>query len=133
GTLPENVTDVAVDSRAVQDGGVFVCLKGYTVNGHQFVKSALMSGACVIIASEPIMIDEDRTAVVYVENTSKAIELLASKYYQYPSKRMQMIGVTGTNGKTSVGNIIHDMLRQTEEKTAVSGTIGFKLNDILYE
>ncbi|PID25910.1 UDP-N-acetylmuramoyl-L-alanyl-D-glutamate--2,6-diaminopimelate ligase [Sporosarcina sp. P7] len=133
GTLPENITDVAVDSRAVQDGGVFVCLKGYTVNGHHFVKSALLSGARVIIASEPIIIDEDRTAVVYVENTSKAIELLASKYYQYPSKRMKMIGVTGTNGKTSVGNIIHDMLRQNDEKTAVSGTIGFKLNDILYE
>lgn len=133
GTLPEEITDVAVDSRAVQDGGVFVCLKGYTVNGHQYVKNALLSGARVIVASEPVMVDEERTAVVYVENTAKAIELLASKYYQYPSKRMTMIGVTGTNGKTSVGNIIHDMLRQIGEKTAVSGTIGFKLNDTLYE
>lgn len=133
GTLPEEVTDVAVDSRAVCDGGVFVCLKGYTVNGHQYVKSALLGGARVIVASEPLVIDEQRVAVVYVENTSKAIELLAAKYYGYPSKRMTMIGVTGTNGKTSVGNIIHDMLRQLDEKTAVSGTIGFKLNDILYE
>ncbi|GKV66023.1 MULTISPECIES: UDP-N-acetylmuramoyl-L-alanyl-D-glutamate--2,6-diaminopimelate ligase [unclassified Sporosarcina] len=133
GTVPETVTDLAVDSRAVQDGGAFVCLKGYTVNGHQFVKNALLSGARLIIASEPITVDEERTAVVYVEDSSKAIHLLASKFYGYPSKQMKMIGVTGTNGKTSVGNIIHDMLRQSGEETAVSGTIGFKLNDILYE
>ncbi len=133
GILPEEVTDVAVDSRAVQEGGVFVCLKGYTVNGHKFVENAVASGARVIIAADPILVDEEQAAVVYVENTTKAIELLASKFYQYPSKRMKMIGVTGTNGKTSVGNIIHDMLRQTGEKTAVSGTIGFKLNDILYD
>ncbi|MBY0221676.1 MULTISPECIES: UDP-N-acetylmuramoyl-L-alanyl-D-glutamate--2,6-diaminopimelate ligase [Sporosarcina] len=133
GTVPETITDLAVDSRAVQDGGAFVCLKGYTVNGHQFVKSALMSGARLLIASEPITVDEERVAVVYVEDTAKAIQQLASKFYGYPSKRMTMIGVTGTNGKTSVGNIIHDMLRQSGEQTAVSGTIGFKLNDTLYE
>ncbi|PIC64363.1 UDP-N-acetylmuramoyl-L-alanyl-D-glutamate--2,6-diaminopimelate ligase [Sporosarcina sp. P13] len=133
GTMPERVTDLAVDSRVIQDGGAFVCLKGYTVNGHQFVKQAILSGARLIIASEPIIVDEERIAVVYVEDTTKAIQLLAAKFYNYPSKRMTMIGVTGTNGKTSVGNIIHDMLRQADEKTAVSGTIGFKLNDIVYE
>lgn len=133
GTVPTDVTDLAVDSRAVQDGGAFVCLKGYTVNGHQFVNQALLSGARLVIASEPITIDEERMAVVYVEDTMKAVQLLAAKFYGYPSKRMTMIGVTGTNGKTSVSNIIHDMLRQADEKTAVSGTIGFKLNDILYE
>ncbi|WP_153731968.1 UDP-N-acetylmuramoyl-L-alanyl-D-glutamate--2,6-diaminopimelate ligase [Sporosarcina obsidiansis] len=133
GTIPEKVTDVAVDSRAVQDGGAFVCLKGYTVNGHQFVNSALMNGARLIIASDPVVVDLDRAAVVYVEDTAKAIQLLASKFYGYPSKRMTMIGVTGTNGKTSVSNIIHDLLRQAGERAAVSGTIGFKLNDTLYE
>ncbi|AXH98540.1 UDP-N-acetylmuramoyl-L-alanyl-D-glutamate--2,6-diaminopimelate ligase [Sporosarcina sp. PTS2304] len=133
GIAPKQVTDLAVDSRAVQDGGAFVCLKGYTVNGHQFVEKAILSGARLIIASEPVIVDEDRVAVVYVEDTTKAIQLLASKFYDYPSKRLTMIGVTGTNGKTSVGNIIHDMLRQAGEKAAVSGTIGFKLNDILYE
>lgn len=133
GTLPETITALTADSRAVEDGGAFICLKGYTVNGHRFAQNALLGGARLLIASEPVMIDEARAAVVYVDDTAKAVQLLAAKFYNYPSKRMTMIGITGTNGKTSVGNIIYDMLRQTGEKTAVSGTIGFKLNDQLYE
>lgn len=133
GTLPETITDLTADSRAVHDGGAFICIKGYTVNGHRFVNSALLNGARLIIASEPIETDLERTAVVYVEDTARAAQLLAPKFFGYPSKRMTMIGVTGTNGKTSVSNIIHDMLRQAGEEAAVSGTIGFKLNDTLYE
>src|SRR5690625_3860927 len=107
GTLPENVTDLEVDSRAVQAGGVFVCIEGFTVDGHQFVQQAIDNGARVIVASKPIDVDLEKVAVVKVENTARAIGLLAPRYFQYPSKKMTMIGVTGTNGKTSVSGIIH--------------------------
>lgn len=133
GTLPKNVTDLEVDSRAVQAGGVFVCIEGFTVDGHQFVQQAIDNGARVIVASKPIDVDLEKVAVVKVENTSRAIGLLAPRYYQYPSKKMTMIGVTGTNGKTSVSGIIHSILQAANEKSAVSGTIGFNLNGTLYE
>jgi len=133
GTLPETITDLAVDSRAVAAGGMFVCIDGYTVDGHDYVEKAVAGGAQVIVASKPITADLEKVAVVTVEDTSRAIGLLASRYYDYPSKRMTMIGVTGTNGKTSVSGIIHAILQEAGEKSAVSGTIGFDLDGTLYE
>ena len=133
GILPNTVTDIAVDSRSVSAGGVFVCIKGFTVDGHAFVQKAVENGARVIVASEPVKVDVDKVAVVYVEDTSRAISLLAPRFIGYPSKRMTMIGVTGTNGKTSVSNMLHSVLRHSGEKSALTGTIGFDLDGVLYE
>ncbi|KXH79810.1 UDP-N-acetylmuramoyl-L-alanyl-D-glutamate--2,6-diaminopimelate ligase [Sporosarcina sp. HYO08] len=133
GTLPTVVTDIAVDSRAVNAGGAFVCIEGYTVDGHQFVGKAIENGARVIVASKPVDVDEERVAVILVPDTSRAIGQLAAKFYQYPAKKMTMIGVTGTNGKTSVSGIIHAILRQSGERSALTGTIGFDLDGTFYE
>ncbi|HJF32983.1 MAG TPA: UDP-N-acetylmuramoyl-L-alanyl-D-glutamate--2,6-diaminopimelate ligase [Sporosarcina psychrophila] len=133
GVVPPTVTDIAVDSRAVNAGGVFVCIEGFTVDGHNYVKKAVDNGARVIVASKQVEVDLTKVAVVMVENTSRAISLLASRFYDYPSKRMTMIGVTGTNGKTSVSGIIQAILQQAGEKSAVTGTIGFDLDGTLYE
>ncbi|MFJ7932958.1 UDP-N-acetylmuramoyl-L-alanyl-D-glutamate--2,6-diaminopimelate ligase [Sporosarcina sp. NPDC096371] len=133
GTLPPTVTDIAVDSRAVNAGGVFVCIEGFTVDGHDYVEKAVNNGARVIVASKPVIVDLDQVAVVTVENTSRAIGLLAACFYDYPSKRMTMIGVTGTNGKTSVSGIIQAVLQLAGEKSAASGTIGFNVDGTLYD
>ncbi|MDW0109402.1 UDP-N-acetylmuramoyl-L-alanyl-D-glutamate--2,6-diaminopimelate ligase [Sporosarcina aquimarina] len=133
GQLPEEITDLTADSRAISAGGMFVCIEGFTVDGHNYVKQAEEAGARVIVASKPIKVDSERIAVIYVDNTSRAISLLASVWCEYPSKKMTMIGVTGTNGKTSVSNIIHGILMGAGERSAVSGTIGFNLDGVLYE
>ncbi len=133
GILPDTVTDIAVDSRSVNAGGVFVCIKGFTVDGHAFVSKAINNGARVIVASRPIEVDLDKVAVVYVEDTSRTVSLLAPRFMNYPSKRMKMIGVTGTNGKTSVSNMLHSVLRHAGEKSALTGTIGFNLDGVLFE
>ncbi|MBB4824125.1 UDP-N-acetylmuramoyl-L-alanyl-D-glutamate-L-lysine ligase [Sporosarcina luteola] len=133
GQLPPNVTDLAVNSRAVNAGGMFVCIKGFTVDGHQYAQQAVEQGARVVIASETVDVDTDKVAVVYVEDTARSIALLAPRFYGFPSKRMTMIGVTGTNGKTSVSNLIHSILQEANIKSAVTGTIGFNLDGQLYE
>ena len=133
GELPEQVTDLTTDSRAIAAGGMFVCIEGHTVDGHTYVKQAIQAGARVIIASKEIKVDLEKVAVVYVDSTSRAIRNLAACWCGYPSKRMTMIGVTGTNGKTSVSNIIHGILMNVGEQSAVSGTIGFNLDGLLYE
>ncbi|WP_432354767.1 UDP-N-acetylmuramoyl-L-alanyl-D-glutamate--2,6-diaminopimelate ligase [Sporosarcina sp. A2] len=133
GELPETVSDLTSDSRAVSVGGLFVCIEGFTVDGHKYAKQAVESGARVLIASKTVDVDTNRVAVVYVESTSRAISLLASVWCDYPSKKLTMIGVTGTNGKTSVSNIIHGILMGAGERSAVSGTIGFNLDGVLYE
>lgn len=133
GTLPEEVEDLAVDSRSVLPGGMFVCIKGFTVDGHDFVNQAISNGARIIVAEREVDIDTTKAALVLVQNTQRAIGWLSSAFYRYPSKKMTMIGVTGTNGKTSVSGIIHHILRNAGERSALSGTIGFNLNGILYE
>ncbi len=133
GELPEHVTDLTTDSRAIHAGGMFVCIAGHTVDGHNYAKQAAAAGARVIVASRPVDVDTEKTAVVLVDSTARAIGLLAARWYGYPSKKMKMIGVTGTNGKTSVSNIIHGILMGAGERSAASGTIGFNLDGVLYE
>lgn len=133
GVLPDTVTDIEVDSRAVQPGGVFICIEGFTVDGHAYVQQAVDNGARVIVASKQVTVDLEKVAVVTVPDTSRAIGLLAPRFFEYPSKKMMMIGVTGTNGKTSVSGMIYSILQVAQEKSASSGTIGFNLDGVLYE
>lgn len=132
GPMPSQIKDIAVDSRSVQTKSLFVCIKGETVDGHDFAQKAVDNGATVVVTERQLDLPEHITQVI-VEDTDRAIGLLAAKFFDYPSNEVTMIGVTGTNGKTSVTGIIHNLLQAMGEKSALSGTIGFNLNGILYE
>lgn len=131
GTLPDTISHITMDSREASEGSLFVCIKGYTVDGHDFAAQAAEQGAALIVSERPV--DVGRTAVILVEDTDRALGLLAAKFYDYPSKDLHMIGVTGTNGKTSVAGMLHSMLMELDEKSALSGTIGFNLNGTLHQ
>src|SRR5690606_28883757 len=131
GTLPETIEHLAMDSREVRNGSLFVCIKGYTVDGHDFAAQAAAQGAVLFVAEKPI--DVEGASVIIVEDTDRALGLLSAKFYGYPSKSLQMIGVTGTNGKTSVAGMIHAMLMELNESSALTGTIGFNLNGELHQ
>lgn len=133
GTLPNEILDIAVDSRSVQPDSLFICIKGYTVDGHDYVEQAIANGAKLIVSDRELDVDTQRVAYVIVDDTTRAVGLLASKFYQYPSKDLTMIGITGTNGKTSVSGILQSMLQGLKVKSALTGTIGFNLNGILYD
>ena len=130
GELPEQIKHLTIDSRDIQPDSLFVCIAGYTVDGHDFAQRAADQGATVIVAEKPLMIDN--ATVITVPSTSRTLGLLAAKFYDYPSKLLHMIGVTGTNGKTSVAGILHSMLMELGEKSALTGTIGFNLNGQLH-
>lgn len=132
GQLPNTIKDISNDSRSVQPKSLFICIKGYTVDGHDFAQDAVNQGATVVIAERPLQL-EGNVAQVIVPDTERSLGLIAAKFFDYPSKDLTMIGVTGTNGKTSVSNIIHQMYVGIGEKSALSGTIGFNLNGVLYE
>ena len=132
GQLPNNIKDITIDSRSVEPGTLFICIKGYTVDGHDFAQKAVEAGATVIVTEKELPITGNAAQVI-VDNTDRALGLLAAKFFDYPSNELTMIGVTGTNGKTSVSGIIHNMLIGMGEKSALSGTIGFNLNGVLYE
>lgn len=132
GTLPNVIEDIVIDSRNVQENSVFVCIKGATVDGHNYAQQAVDSGATVIVTERPLQLTGD-VAQVVVQSTDRTLGILAAKFFDYPSKDITMMGVTGTNGKTSVAGILHNILIGLGEKSALSGTIGFNLNGVLYE
>lgn len=132
GRLPGLIKDLAVDSRGVQPSTMFICIKGYTVDGHDFAQQAVDAGATVIVTERELQL-EGNVAQVIVQDTDRALGILAAKFFDYPSKDLAMIGITGTNGKTSVAGIYHNILIGLGEKSALSGTIGFNLNGTLYE
>lgn len=132
GQLPKNIKDIAIDSRSVQPSTLFICIKGYTVDGHDFAQQAVDAGATIIVAERELTL-QGEAAQIIVDSTERALGLLSAKFFDYPSNDITMIGVTGTNGKTSVTGIIHNILIGLGERSALSGTIGFNLNGVLYE
>lgn len=132
GQLPKLITDIAIDSRSVQPNSLFICIKGFTVDGHDYAQKAVDAGATVIVTERLLQLDGEMAQII-VKNTTRTLGILAAKFFDYPSKDIMMIGVTGTNGKTSVSGIIHNILIGLGEKSALSGTIGFNLNGVLYE
>ncbi len=132
GQLPNTVRDISIDSRSVQPKSLFICIKGYTVDGHDFAQKAVDAGATVVVTERELKLDGE-VAQIIVNDTDRTLGLLAAKFFDYPSNDLTMIGVTGTNGKTSVSGIIHHMLVGMGERSALSGTIGFELNGVLYE
>ena len=106
------------DTREVVENSIFVAVEGYTVDGHDFVTQAVEKGAKIIIARKPISVS---VPVVYVQDTNRAMAILADVFYGVPSQKMRMIGVTGTNGKTTVTHLIEQIYRDLNQKTGLIG------------
>ena len=132
GQLPANIKDIAIDSRSVQPSSLFICIKGYTVDGHEYAQQAVENGATVVVTERELDLIGN-VAQIVVTSTERALGLLAAKFFDYPSNDIEMYGVTGTNGKTSVTGIIHNIFLGMGEKSALSGTIGFNLNGVHYD
>jgi UDP-N-acetylmuramoyl-L-alanyl-D-glutamate--2,6-diaminopimelate ligase len=117
-----DVSSVEFDSRNVKEGSLFVCLKGYTVNGHNFIDKAIDNGAKVIVIEDDVEIREGYT-YVKVYSTRKDMAKIASNFYNNPSSRFGVIGVTGTNGKTSITTFLREVLSLNSNKSGLVGTI----------
>ena len=99
GNADIEVTGVACDSRLVKDGFVFVCIKGYETDGHLYAQKAAENGASVLVVEDDVTAD---VPVVKVKDSRRIFAILCSSFYNNPTKEFKLIGITGTNGKTSV-------------------------------
>lgn len=119
------ITGISYDSRQIKDGDIFVCLMGEKTDGHNYIKDAEVKGAKAILAQKEI---STKLPVIYVKDTQLAIAKLANIFYKEPSKKIRIIGVTGTNGKTTTTHLIQHILENNNLKTAVIGTLGTREN-----
>ena len=125
GCADTEVNAVQYDSRKVGRGDLFVCITGFQTDGHKYAKSAVEKGASVIVAEHMAEgMENSGAAIVITENTRKALALISAAYYDNPSEKINVIGVTGTNGKTTTTYLMKTILESLGYKTGVIGTIG---------
>lgn len=114
-----DITGIAYDSRKVLPGYVFVCIKGYETDGHKFALSATEKGAAVIVAEDKLDVD---VPVIYVSDTRKMLAVIASAFYENPSDKLSLVGITGTNGKTTITYLIKSILETANKRVGIIGT-----------
>lgn len=126
------ISHLAHDSRKVKENGIFVAITGFAVDGHDFIEEAIAKGARVIIFEKNIKIDND-LVFIQVRDSRRALAKLSANFYSHPSRKMNLIGITGTNGKTSITYFIKSILDEINSPTGVIGSIGTMINDSLIE
>lgn len=129
GTLEKKVSEIVFDSRKAVEGSLYVALRGTVADGHSFINSAIEKGAKVIVCE--VLPAEIITEVTYlrVADSSKALGHLASNFYGNPSRNLKLIGVTGTNGKTTVTTLLYDIFRNLGHQSALISTVEYRIGD----
>lgn len=120
------ITSLEMDSREVEKGSLFFCVKGSTFDGHVFASEAEAKGAVAIIAEKDVGVS---IPVIKVKDTRRAMAVMADAFYQQPTHKLQLIGVTGTNGKTSISHIVEEIFKEAGEKTGLIGTMYTKIGE----
>jgi len=122
GDLGLDISQIAYDSRRVRAGTLFIAIKGIRNDGNQYISQALANGAVAIVSSEPPRYDN----WIQVEEDREAMAILASNFYDHPTRSLQLIGITGTNGKTTTTYIVESLLQAAGHDVAVLGTIEYR-------
>ena len=133
GNLDIDIKSIAHDSRKVKEGGMFVAIKGFETDGHKYIKSAIENGAKVIVIEEGASIKKsdvtDDVTIVMAPNTRSALAKLSCNFYNNPSTKFNLIGVTGTKGKTTTTFMIKSILEKHGQKVGLIGTIANYIGD----
>ena len=117
------ITLIQSDSRQMKEGALFVAVRGTAVDGHKFIESAIANGAVAVVCEEiPAGLEEKATFVV-VKDSAQALGLLLSCWYGDPSQKLTLVGVTGTNGKTTIATLLYEMFRKMGHKVGLLSTV----------
>lgn len=119
------VTGISYNSKTTKPGDIFVCLTGEYTDGHEYAPNAIENGAVALLVEHKV--DAGKTPQIIVSSTRHKIADIADRFYSSPSKGINLIGITGTNGKTTVTHLIQKILEENGQKCALIGTLGYKL------
>lgn len=128
GELPQTITGLQYHTGRVSEGQLFFCLKGYVVDGHHYLPQALERGAVVAVVQDfqPVAIPQIRVA-----DSRLALALMADAYHGHPSRRMRLVGITASNGKTSTSFMVNEIFKANHLKTGIIGTVMTQYGDTL--
>jgi len=129
GNVDSPVSSVSLDSRIIEPHSLFVAITGNVIDGHIFINEVIEKGARTIVHENDI--EEFKNGVTYVKvlDTHNALGIISSNFYGNPSRKMKLVGVTGTNGKTTTATLLHQLFRDLGHKAGMIGTVVNKVND----
>ena len=133
GTTETPVNKIEFDSRKIEENDVFVAIRGTISNGHDFIEKAINLGSIAIVCDtlpETIV-----TGITYikVKDTNSALAFMASNYYENPSKNLQLVGITGTNGKTTIASLLYQLFKKAGYKVGLLSTVKILVDDVEYK
>ncbi len=133
GSTDVTVNTVQFDSRQVQHKDVFVAQKGVAVNGHEYINKAISLGAKAIICEVVPELRNDEVTYIRVQDSNAALAILAANYYNNPSKKLQLVGVTGTNGKTTIASLLYQLFKKAGYKVGLLSTVRVMVDEEEYK
>jgi len=123
GNLNNNITEIKYDSREIVKNNLFVAISGFETDGHQYISQAIKNGAAAVIIEKDISEYQNDITYIKVENSRKTMAELAKNFFDNPLKDIKLIGITGTNGKTTTSYLLYNILKEHTAKSALFGTI----------
>ncbi len=123
GSVSKEISSLECDSRKIKLGSLFVAVRGYNVDGHKFIPIVTLAGAAAIVCEELPERLESGVTYIKVENSAEALGCLASQWWGNPSRKLCLVGVTGTNGKTTTATLIYEMARMMGHKAGLLSTV----------
>ena len=127
GPVDREITGLRYDSRRVGPGNLFVAVRGSCFDGHSFIEQAVDKGAVAIVGEKPGL--SKRATMIVVPNSREALARLAATYYGDPSRRLKVIGVTGTNGKSTTTFLVKHLLERANQSTGLIGTVRYEIGE----
>ena len=130
GSVERDIANLTYDSRTVVADSCFFAIEGVAVDGHRFIASAIDKGATAVVCKQlPEELQTDKATYIVVEDTDKAMALIAANFYGNPSRKLKVVGVTGTNGKTTIATLLYDLVRAMGHKAGLISTVVYKVDD----
>jgi UDP-N-acetylmuramoyl-L-alanyl-D-glutamate--2,6-diaminopimelate ligase len=126
------VAAITIDSRAVRAGDCFIAIKGVNSDGHQFISSAINAGASVIICEELPSAENDNVTFVRVKDSAHAAGYIAHAFYGYSTRRIKLVGVTGTNGKTTISTLLFHLFTALGYRCGLISTVQYQIGDKVF-
>jgi len=127
------INKIEFDSRAIESDDVFVAISGTITDGHRFIEKAIESGANTIICETLPEILEDGITYIEVANSNQALAFIAANYYEHPSENLKLVGVTGTNGKTTVTSLLYQLFKKAGYKVGLLSTVKIMVDNTVYK
>ncbi len=129
GSTGVEVNDIQIDSRKIRPGSLFVAVKGAAADGHQFIEKAIENGATVIVCEEMPVTKKEGVVYVQTENSAAAAAYIATNFYGRPSESLKLVGVTGTNGKTTIATLLYKLFTRLGYRCGLLSTVENKVGE----